>query len=265
MPDVFRELPDLSDTELQVYNYVMSNPSKVVKMSIQKIAKETNTSTATLLRFCHELGYHGFSEFKFKLREELENKTFTSAPNSVNNLSDTVNFFAKTAVSRQFLDQIDRAAQILVTKKLILFVGLGSSNIMGEYGALYFSYLFDLAFRVEDIYNFPIDHFPCELAEQTCVVALSVSGETDDLLQYIRNPHTANCTTIAITSNANSRLAQISDACITYSLPVIIRNTSNLTTQSPCCYIIETLAGRVHELLQKRQKSGPEAGGQRNR
>ena len=245
---LFNNLPDLSDVELYIYNYILANSQSVTYMSIQKLAKATNTSTASILRFCRKFGCDGFSEFKFKLREELAKNNVNIQPEMGNDLHDIINFFQNQANSEEFKRSIQKAAAILENKDLILFVGMGSSNVMAEYGALYFSYIFNLSFRIEDLINYPIDYFPRSLSEKTCIICLSVSGETKDVISYIKNYHTANCSLISITGNRNSRLALLSDVCLSYSIPIVLREQSNLTSQAPSIYIIEKLAREVEKL-----------------
>jgi DNA-binding MurR/RpiR family transcriptional regulator len=40
-------------------------------MRIRELADETYVSTATILRFCRKVNYEGFSEFKVKLKMQL--------------------------------------------------------------------------------------------------------------------------------------------------------------------------------------------------
>ena len=50
-------------------------------------------------------------------------------------------------------------------KELIIFIGVGSSNVVAEYGSLYFSSLFNMAIRIEDPSNYPINYLSTELAK----------------------------------------------------------------------------------------------------
>ena len=245
---IFNNLPELSDVELYIYNYILTNAQSVTYMSIQKLSKYTNTSTASILRFCRKFGCSGFAEFKFKLREELAKENITIQPEIGNGLHDIINFFQNQATSNEFKTSIQKAAMLLKNKNLILFVGMGSSNIMAEYGALYFSYIFNLSFRIEDLTNYPIDYFPKSLSEKTCIICLSVSGETKEVITYIKNCHTANCSLISITGNRNSKLALLSDVCISYSIPIIMHDQSNLTSQAPAIYILEKIARETENL-----------------
>lgn len=252
----FNKLSNLSDVELHIYNYVISNVKKVCTMSIHDLADVTNTSTASILRLCKKYGCSGFSEFKTNLKHDLQKEAFTFQPQLGNNLHDINKFFNETVISPEFLKAIDNAADIIVNKDLILFIGLGSSNVMAEYGALYFSYLFKLTFRVEDITEYPIESFSENLTKYSCMIACSVSGETSEVVEYVKNRYTQGMNLIVITANKDSVLASLADVAISYSFPVSGNMLSNTTSQIPVCYIIELLAQKVQLLIT--QKNGKE-------
>ncbi len=245
---ILKELPSLSSTELYIYKYIMNHPAEVAKMTIGDLAAKTNTSTASILRLCRKYGCQGYSEFKYKLRNELGDMHVNKNLSSDSHLNDLIYFFETTARSQSFVQSIDEAAQILADNSLIIFAGMGGSNIMCEYGVLYFSYLFNLAFRIEDMFNISLDFFPRDLSEKTCIIVLSSSGDTSDIFPYIKNYHTRGCKLITITSNADSLLGRMADTTISYNLPLTIEGENNLTSQAPVAYIIEQLSRRVVEI-----------------
>lgn len=246
--NILTDFPNLSDIEVYIYKYVLANPKTVSHMSITELADATNSSTASILRMCRKYGCKGFSEFKFKLQNELENPSTLSSDVFNTRYHDLKHFMEVTVPSKEFQSSMEKAAKLLSQKHLIVFAGSGSSNIMAEYGTLYFSYLFNLTFRIEDINNYPLEFFPKELAEETCIIVCSTSGNTKETIDYIRDYHRAGSSLIAITGNANSILTNLADVSISYSVPIIMSGSSNLTTQAPCLYIIETLAGMVQKL-----------------
>lgn len=66
-----------SSTENEVALYIQKHRHTVCKMSIHDLAKETYSSTSTILRLCKKIGFEGFSDFKMALNSELsktENK-----------------------------------------------------------------------------------------------------------------------------------------------------------------------------------------------
>ncbi|MDN8817602.1 RpiR family transcriptional regulator, partial [Staphylococcus aureus] len=65
-------IASFNELETSLYNYICQNGEKVVYMRIRELADETHVSTASILRFCKKLNCEGFSEFKVKLKMQLE-------------------------------------------------------------------------------------------------------------------------------------------------------------------------------------------------
>lgn len=252
---------NLSPSENYVYRFVLEHRREVADMPIETLARLTNTSAATVSRMCRKLGYSGY----YALRYSLVNRDFS--PNEENaaltdNLRELRYFFNTFVYSREFSENLDKAAHIIANHEMLFFVGKGASNILGEYGSCYFSSYFRLSFRIEDIASYPIDYLSPDLAKKACIVACSVSGMYQDISAYVRNYHTNGITLITITSNRKSVLAEISDACIFYPVVQVMEGDQNLTTQVPCCYIIEQLARRSRIIIEQRKQQHKELEGE---
>ncbi|MDD6559548.1 MAG: MurR/RpiR family transcriptional regulator [Lactimicrobium massiliense] len=244
---------NLTPSENYVYRFVLEHRNEIADMPIEVLAKMTNTSAATVSRMCRKLGYSGY----YSLRYNLVNDDFPSMEEKSvfsDNLRELRYFFNTFVYSKEFLENLDQAANIIANHEMIFFVGKGASNILGEYGSCYFSSYFHLSFRIEDIASYPIDYLSPSLAKKSCIIACSVSGMYQDISAYVRNYHTSGISLITITSNRKSVLAEISDACIYYPMGQVMEGDQNLTTQVPCCYIIEQLARRARQILSYREQ-----------
>src|SRR6266498_1726083 len=114
-------IQSLNDLELSLYRYIMKNMGKVIYMRIRELADEAHVSTTTILRFCKKVNCEGYSEFKIKLKMNIEeNKN-----NKLNN------------------DELDKKLNILcdLIKKAsnVIFIGAGTSGVLCKYAARYFS------------------------------------------------------------------------------------------------------------------------------
>ena len=59
----------LSDSERQVADYFLGRRGAIPDdFNIKEISAQTRTSVATVMRFCKSIGFDGFSEFKFSVR-----------------------------------------------------------------------------------------------------------------------------------------------------------------------------------------------------
>ena len=60
-----------SETEKGIIAWITEHPQEASECSIQGLAQETFSSPATLIRFCHKMGFKGFKEFQKSLLYEL--------------------------------------------------------------------------------------------------------------------------------------------------------------------------------------------------
>jgi len=233
--------PDLSALDLDIYKYIINHLEQVSYMRIRDLAKETHTSTTTILRFCNKFDCNGFTEFKIKLQMFLkENKKTVAQVDE----SAFMNFISRTTQG-PYRQKIMEAVELLKDKELVLFIGEGASNVIAAYGALYFSSIFTLALRIEDPENYPVDFLSKRLSDKICIIALSVSGESLEIINYLNQINFSKSATISITNSAKSTLARLTDVNIPYYIEQESMNTANITSQVPALYTIEYLAKEV--------------------
>lgn len=140
-------LKSLNELEMLVYQYVMEHRSAVPYMRIRELATEAHVSTTTVLHFCKKMGCEGFSQFKWKLKEEGgTNARDKDIPDSVSELQT---FFWRVGTPA-YQEKLENAAAIIARMERIFMVGIGNSGSIASYGARYFSNLGKFALCVSD-------------------------------------------------------------------------------------------------------------------
>lgn len=241
------ETPKLNDTDMIIYKYILSHRSDMNKMSIRELADNTHTSTASVLRFCKKFKTSGYSEFKIRLQAYFTSQNEGQAIADDADLEEELITFFSRSKDKFFQNKIDEAVELLLEKELVIFIGIGSSNIVAEYGALYFSSLFNMAIRIEDPNNYPINYLSSTLAEKMCIIALSVSGETNEIITYLNHLNLSGSSIISITNNSKSTIARLADINIPYYISIEKIDEADVTTQIPAIFIIEKLAKEVRK------------------
>lgn len=238
--------PDMSPLDYDIYNYIIGHMEQVVFMRIRELAENTHTSVATIQRFCTKFDCSGFSEFRIRLKLFLAEEKNRSSKILIDT-SSQIHFL--TRVNEQhFQEKFQRAISIIQNKELILFLGVGSSNVMAEYGALYFSSVFQMALRIEDPITNPRNYLSKRLLENACVIALSVSGETKEIIHYLKSYSFKDTPIISITNSANSTIAKLSTINIPYYITEEKMWEQDITSQLAPLFIIEHLAKTLHNL-----------------
>ncbi|MGX7150021.1 MurR/RpiR family transcriptional regulator [Enterococcus ureasiticus] len=241
------ETPSLNDTDTTIYKYIVSHLNDMNKMSIRELADNTHTSTASILRFCKKFKTSGYSEFKLRLQAYLSSLNKNDLQTNNTELDEELINFIVRSKDTFFKDKLEEAVELLLEKELVIFIGIGTSNITAEYGALFFSSLFNMAIRIEDPNNYPINYLSDTLAKKMCIVALSVSGETKEIITYLNHLNLSNSSIISVTNSSKSTIARLADISIPYYISMEKIDESNVTTQIPAIFIIEQLAREVRK------------------
>lgn len=244
------EITSFNELEMSVYNYILRNQEKVIYMKIRDLADEAHVSTTTVLRFCKKLGCEGYSEFKLKLKQYLHNQQDKQPDLDISALTG----FFQRAQTKPFQTALETALEILTKSTSIVFIGTGSSGVMGKYGARYFNNVGWFSLCIDD----PFTPIYRGQNDTTVVIALSVSGVTEQTVSLANQLKSRGCPLITITNSANCILAQMSDCCISYYIPAFRikldpqaepdSNGYDITSQIPVMYILETLGRRLKGL-----------------
>ncbi len=234
-------LQSYNDLEMLVYNYVMEHKDEVRYMTIRELAEAVHVSTSTIIRFCRKTGCEGYSEFKvqFKLflKEEQENKRKLTLDSG----KDEIMYFLHTVTSTEYEASIIEVTQMIQAARQLIFVGIGTSGVLGKYGARYFSNIGKFSQHIEDPY-YPIG----KDMESTVVIALSESGETQQTLKLAERFKRHNCRILSITNGSSSTLAKMSDYNLSYFVSKrLVQDEYNITTQVPVLYLLETIGRRL--------------------
>lgn len=234
------QIKSLNDLELEVYRYVIKNSESVKYMKIRELADQTYVSTNTILRFCKKMGCDGYSEFKVKLKIYLESEKDTVLNSD---MSELVDFFKKTN-SKDFEKKLDEVCDVVLNSNRVIFLGSGMSGIIAKYGARYFSSV--------GIFSTYIDepHYPTDgsFTDNTLVIVLSVSGESNDILSHVMRFKRENCQIISITNSQNSTLAKLSNINISNYIQCVRLGIYDITSQIPTMSIIERLGIRLYNI-----------------
>lgn len=234
----YERIKRFNDGDMLIYNYIMKNSQKIPYMTIRELADAVYVSTSTIMRFCKKLDYEGYSEFrvqfKIYLEENKENRP-------IEDVSEIINYFDSINNS-EFEKNIASVSEVVRQSKQVIFVGVGTSGILGKYGARYFSNIGKFSHYIDDPFypNFG------EVYDDAVVIMLSVSGETKQTINLANHFLEHKCKLVSITNSANSTLAKMSDYNISYYITnKKTKKEYDITTQIPVIFIMESIARRI--------------------
>lgn len=241
------QISSFSELEFGLYNYITNNTKEVAYMRIRDLSNETHVSTTSILRFCRKLGFDGFTEFKLQLKQHLANKEDKALVSTKSTLTE----FLERTLNQEYDEKINKIASTLVAAQSILFIGIGTSGILAEYGARYFSGLKRFALHIKDPF-FPIYH--TSLKDSVAII-LSVSGETDYTINLTNQVKERGCSIVSITNQPDCTIAKMSDFNLSYYVTQESIGDINLTTQIPVIHLLESIAKETYKKIVESEKN----------
>ena len=216
---IYNMFNSLTKSELKLAEYIISNPSEVIHMTITQLAEITGTAEATISRLCKKkLGLPGFQSLKIALASDLY-EPFESIYNEVNS-DDSIDIIANkvfqniTEALHDTLkiinaDSLDRAITAILAARRIEVYGTGGSAPIAA----------DVEHRFSR-FGIPVRAYADSdmqaasaslLHPGDVVIAVSHTGSNQSVMESIKIAKANGAIIIAITSYIRSPISQISD------------------------------------------------------
>ncbi|MBO1306216.1 MurR/RpiR family transcriptional regulator [Enterococcus sp. 669A] len=203
----------LSETEDYLWTYITKNISEIPNLSIVKLSELANVSTSTIVRTMKKKGYEGFTSFKHHLKdqsnstinfskvEKVDEEIRRSIMKNEQEVIRTINML-DTGVIEDAIQKIESS------QRIILFARAFSELIAEE-----MKIKFQLAGKYCELHTDPniIKTMSTRLNKSDTVIFVSLNGETEELVIAAKNCYEKEITTILITANSDSTLADLAE------------------------------------------------------
>ena len=242
LPEQVRTLNEL---ETAAFNFILSNLSTIDKMSVRQLAQAVHVSTATVMRMTRKLGFEGWVELKYYLKNQ--NQLSEIPVNYYENLLQ-LDLFLRKINSKEAGIKLEEAVKLIREARYIIFIGVGSSGALAEYGARYFTNIGLESYAISD----PYQAVKGKGAPDVLSIVLSASGETDKIIErVVKLREEASAKIVSITNHPETTLSKLSNINLTYGFQTehsAYDPLENLTSQLPVIAFIEILA---HQAIEK--------------
>ncbi len=230
-------LNSLTLTELAVLRYIDANKKEVLKMSVKDIAGRNFVSSATVMRLAKKIGFSGFLELKYWIKEKLINEEKRDETLSFDIIVDE---HLKNIIETKKLitrDLILKVVNKMNQAKNIHFFGKGLTNTITTY---YSKVLFTHGinnFIYEDTH---IAYLAAEKMNATDLVFIgSLSGNTNQAVRLAQIAKSRGATIISLTSNTPNSLNSISDIPLTFSTSPQNIRVADSVSRTPALFIFD--------------------------
>ncbi|MET4692363.1 MurR/RpiR family transcriptional regulator [Endozoicomonas lisbonensis] len=208
----------LRRSEKKVADFVLKCPHESLNCSIADLAKKTQVSEPTVIRFCKAIGCAGYQDFRLKLAKTVGSSD-TSTPQFAEfslNPDDSMEDLSRKVFDssiREILQVkhalntglIDTATQAIARARRVEFFGFGASGMVAQDAQHKFMRLKPLTFASSDPHLQLIS--ASTMTEADVVIAISQSGRSRELLQSVKQARTKGATIIGVCS-VNTPLAE---------------------------------------------------------
>ncbi|MEG1131269.1 MAG: MurR/RpiR family transcriptional regulator [Romboutsia sp.] len=235
--------------------YIKNNIEDVFYKPISQIAKESNIGEATITRFSKKMGFSGLQDFKVTLAQEISSgiKSRTIINSNIENnepvidtakklLNSNINTLESTV---DIIDgtEIHRSAQLIINAKRIYFVGIGYSGIIAQDSNYKFM-------RIGlNCVSFDSSHTMIMMAsimeKGDLLVAISHSGETDEIIKTVELAKQNGVDIISITKKKESSLKTISDIHLEYFSEETLLETGSISSKLAQIFLIDLIYTQV--------------------
>lgn len=198
----------LNQIEKSILKYLYDNIDDLKKIGIRKVAKDNYTSTTTVYKLSKKLNFEGYSDMIYNIcyysqetDKESDIDIYTNAYKQIdNNLEDFSSILNKSK------------------HKLIMLLSVGISQTIANYMNERFAVN---GFR--SISNTHMQLLSAEHKDEVLLVVISNSGETESIVDIVKQARSSNIEIISFVGKANSKIAELS------TLPVIIQGQNDFS------------------------------------
>ncbi len=208
-------------SEKKIANYILKNPNEAMKLSVAEMARKSNTSEASVVRFCKTLGLEGYQDLKIGISlSTVDNSKNKKIIHEIINVDDSPStIMEKMALgsiqaieeTRQILNpkSLEKAIEAIDSAERIYFFGAGASSIVALDAQYKFTRINIPSFMYFD--NHIEITSAVHLTEKDVAVGISHSGRTKDTIHILEIAKKRNATTIAITQYGKNPIEEVSD------------------------------------------------------
>lgn len=204
---------NFTKSDMNIYNFIVSNPADTVHLNIQELADRVKVSKSAMLRFTKKIGYSGFSEFKYEFSRYVHSGTTHAIDESYKSkYEEIINIYEKTvAFMTNTISESDivQAVDTMLNSKRIKIFGINSTGLAVKQMRNRFH---KIAFDAEAVTDpILIPELAAQGNEEDMHIFFSTSGQTEVMIEAIKNSQRRHTKTLLITANEKNKMSDYAD------------------------------------------------------
>lgn len=231
--------PSLSKTEKKVADYIKDRKGAVIYQTLNKISNDISVGEATILRFCHKVGFDGFQDLKLSIAQEDKTYENVITRDYIETIKESIHSGIDSTNSILDLENLKEVIQYILKSERVLIYGIGASG----YAALEMQ---SRLLRFGKIVHVVTDsHFQLMtssiLHENDLVIAFSLTGYTLELIDSLKLARVNKANIVAITNHIMSPIANLSDVMLLTAGKESPMDGGSLTGKISQLYIVDLI------------------------
>ncbi|HEY9575364.1 MAG TPA: MurR/RpiR family transcriptional regulator [Lachnospiraceae bacterium] len=198
---------DVFAAERKVADFILKEPNSVIHSTVAEVAKLSGVSNATVVRLCHHLGFKGYYQFRMLLAKDLgrfqENNLMpTGVDGILTKYVKQIYEISKNLDEKMIFEVVD------IIKKCSELHIIAAGNTIPM--ALYMSFRLGRV-GIKSTAGIASEYYMNSInlsSKEGVVLAISMSGETKQVIQGIQLAKEKGMETIAITGTWESSLGR---------------------------------------------------------
>lgn len=223
LKDIQKNQETFTKSGRKLAEYILLHSDDVITISISDLALNANVGEASVTRFCRQLGFHRFQDFKTALAVDVTQQEYGIDPNLgsfalsitddvidvASKLKNNLNTILNDTITPIKPNEIKLLVDKITRCRDICFFGIGSSGIAANYA---YTKLMRIGLKAESLHNNHMMYIRASLLNKEDIAFfISHQGESQEIIKSLSLAKKEGATTIALTHYHQSTVAKMAD------------------------------------------------------
>lgn len=242
----------LTNTEMKVATYVLDHYEEILNYNITELAENAGVSDASVVRFCKNIGYKGYQEFKVNAAKDVLPSVKHFNPQLEQN-DDPKTICRKIFTSEEKvlertlagldIDMMMQVADCIRKAKKIIFFGSGGSLLVGMDAQHKFM---KIGIQVHVYEDKDLQLMSSSLMKEgDLAFGISHSGSNNHVLNCLKNAKENGAMTVALVSQGKSPMSKVAGMALYSAAEKTIFKSESVSTRIAQLAIIDSLVAIV--------------------
>jgi len=246
--------PQFSDALQRVATLILNDPGAAARLTIMELAERSETSPATVTRFCRALGFDGYADLRLAIAGETGRAALPAGwmvdigrgiyptdplERVLSQIMAADTRAMHDTASLLDLEEVERAADVIATASRVDIYGASGSALVGAEMQFCLHRIGIAAWAWSDVHNGLASSALLKLGD--VALGISHSGQTRETIEMVAEAASHGVTTIALTSFPGSPLAAVADIVLVTATQATTFRPDALSARHPQLVVLDLL------------------------